>query len=378
MVGGSMGHELAYTAPAGAEEFWERDGGFVYSFVRKQLGPAVMSMDAQDAAADIFERLLVARNAQGQTILEQYSAGYISARTGQSVTWRAFLAGKLSLYIRGKRESIARRDGREILLCDSVSGDGGEKWVELFGGQVWDSYPSLTDEEFTQRMRDYLAVMPDSWEGPGSLYAVFSEVLERVQSGAKATQVSGLSRKETAQALARIRGMLDDALAWQSAVIDVCGVLLSPSEAREALDRLRQATGNHVHRALAGHRLMTEGGTGKNAWYHTFSRAELAMFPGAAVESWEGKIGGAGNGHVKAAVIHGLTRLLLAAGVPEQASPPESPQLPVTAALAPGPVEEAEQVVSRAELLEAELWHITGLDYGKIKAIIAATEKVYA
>lgn len=369
-----MGQDFVYTAPVDAEAFWERDGGFIYSFVRKQLGVTVTPMDAQDAAADIFERLLVARNAQGQTILEQYSAGYISPRTGKPVTWRAFLAGKLSLYIRGKRESIARREGREMLICDSAVGDGGEKWVELFGGQVWDEYPSLTDEEFTQRMRDYLATLPDTWEGPGSLYEVFSEILERIQYGEKATQVAGLSRKETALALARIREMLDDALAQPPVIIDVCGVKLSPSEAREALDRLKAATGNHVHRALAGHRLMTEGGTGKNAWYHAFARAELAAFPEAAVESWEGKVGGAGNGHVKAAVIHGLSRMLLAAGVAE-AEPPAVPEVP---AMAPSPVEEAEQVVSRAELLESELWRITGLDYEKIKAIIAATEKVYA
>lgn len=365
-----MGQDFVYTAPADAEAFWERDGGFIYSFVRKQLGGTVAAHDAEDAAAEIFERLLVARNVHGQGILEQYSAGYISPRTNKPVTWRAFLAGKLSLYIRGKRESIARREGREMLICDSAVGDGGEKWVELFGGQVWDEYPSLTDEEFTQRMRDYLATMPDTWEGPGSLYAVFSEILARIQSGEKATQVAGLSRKETALALARIREMLDDALAQPPAVIDVCGILLSPTEAREALDRLKAATGNHVHRALAGHRLMAEGGTGKSAWYHTFSKAELAMFPEAAVESWEGKVGGAGNGHVKAAVIHGLTRLLLAAGV--------APAEPAPVIAAPSPVEEAEEVVSRAELLEAELWRITGLDYDKIKAIIAATEKVYA
>jgi hypothetical protein len=133
-------------------------------------------------------------------------------------------------------------------------------------------------------------------------------------------------------------------------------VVLSPAEARDALDRLRAAKGNHVHRALAGHKLMAEGPKG---WYHTFSAAELAAYPECGVEALEGKVGGAGAGHVKQAVIHGLARLL--AGVPE-----------------PEPAAEPEPEISKAELLESELWHITGLDSKKIDAIIAAAQKVYA
>jgi hypothetical protein len=348
----------AYTAPADAAELWERDGGFVYSLTRKLLGPEVSAADAEDAAAEIIERLLVSVNDKGETILGQYSAGYVSERTGQPVTWRSFLSGKVARYCRGKRESIARRNGRELLLCDTEAGDGGERWVELFGGRVWDDYPSLTDEEFEQRMRDYLAALPGAWEGPGSLFDVFNEVLDRVKSGERATQVAGLTRKQTALALVRIRELSAAAMAAPPrGPVAVAGVELTLAEARDALDRLRGASGNHVHRALAGHRLMAEG---RKGWYHAFAKAELAAYPGCAVEAWAGKVGGAGNGHVKAAVIHGLQRLL--AGAPEEPEP--APSLP--------------DEVSRAELLEAELWRITGLDAARIDAIIAAAERVYA
>lgn len=357
-----MVQESHYQAPANPGEFWDRDGSYIYSLVRKALGPTVNSQDAEDVAADIFERLLSARNSSGQCILEQYSAGYTSERTGKPVTWRGFLSGKVLLYVRGKREQLSRRTGRELLLCDTQTGDGGERWVDLFGGQVWDDYPSLTDEQFTERMRDCLAAVPDSWDG-GSLFQVFNEILEAVKNGEPVTQVAGLSRKQTAAALVRIRQVVEQADFTQpSGAVTVCGVELTPAEARDALDRLRAATGNHVHRALAGHRLMAEAPKG---WYHDFAQYELATFPDASVDSREGHIGGAGAGHVKEAVIHGLARLL--AGVPD----PE----PETAAV---PEPEGLEQLSREEELESELWHIAGMDGKTVDAIIAAAQRVYA
>jgi hypothetical protein len=376
---GQEGH--VYQAPASADEFWRRDGGFIVSLTRKQLGPGVSQQDAEDAASEIFERLLVARNKDGQGILEQYSAGYTSARTGKPVTWRGFLSGKVALYVRGKRESIARRTGRELLLCDAAIGDGGERWVDLFGGQVWDDYPSLTTEEFTDRMRNYLATVPGTWDGPGSLFEVFNEIIERIKSGERATQVAGLSRKETARALVAIREVLAEAASKPPpGPLSVCGVVLSPAEARDALDRLRAAKGNHVHRALAGHRLMTEGPKG---WYHQLAKAERKAFPDIELEASHGQVGGAGTGHVKEAVCHALTRMLAGTPAPEPEAPARPvlrvvPALKATAKPKPAPAPEPEEDVTRAELLEAELWHITGLDKDHILKIIQAAEKVYA
>lgn len=352
-----MGREFYYQAPASAEEFWDRDGAYLFSFVRKLLGPTVSVQDAEDVAADIFERLLSARNVHDQTILEQYSAGFTSARTGKPVTWRGFLSGKVALYVRGKREQLTRRTGRELLLCDTQAGDGGERWVELFGGQVWDDYPSLTDTEFTERMRDYLATVPDGWDGEGSLFQVFNELLETVKSGEKVTTVAGLSRKDTLAAVARIRAAVAEAAGKPlPGPLEVAGVTLSPAEARDALDRLRAARGNHVHRALGGHRLMLEGPKG---WYHGMAAAELESFPECGVDSRAGQVGGAGAGHVKNAVIHALARLL--AGVPE-----------------PAPEPEPEPEVSREELLESELWHIQGMPAAHVAAVLDAVRKVYA
>lgn len=354
-----MGGQQLYQAPPDLEEFWRRDGGFVQNLVRKLMGPGTSVQDAEDAAADIFEKLLKAKNEAGEMvgILALYDPDKISERTGKNITWRGFLSGNVALRVRGKREQLAHRTGRELLLCDTQAGDGGERWVELFGGQQWDDYPSLTDEQFAERMRNYLALLPD-WEGrPGSLFQVFNEIMELIRLGERVTRVAGLSRKDTAAALARIRQVADSADWYRPfGAIVVEGVALTPAEARDALDRLRASTGNHVHRALAGHRLMLEGPKG---WYHAFAKAELASFPEAAVASREGHIGGAGAGHVKQAVIFGLTRRLAGAPEPEAAAEPEAE-------------------LSREELLEAELWHITGLDAGKIDAIIAAAQKVYA
>lgn len=353
-----------YQAPQNTEEFWAQDGGFVYNLVRKLLGPGVDSHDAEDMAADIFERLLKARNDQGQDILEQYSAGFTSERTGKPVTWRGFLSAKISLYVRGKREQLSKRNGRELLLCDTQTGDGGERWVELFGGKVWDDYPSLTDDQFTQRMRDYLATVPDGWGGGGSLFQVFNEILERIKSGEKVTQVAGLSRKDTLAALARIRQVAEapDFTHPQWGDIVVGGIALTPAEARDALDRLRTAKGNHVHRALAGHRLMTEAPKG---WYHEFAQVELQLFPECGVDSREGRVGGAGAGHVKEAVIHGLARML--AGTPEPEAEPAVQQ-----------EEQPEEETSQEDLFEAELWHIHGLGTETVDAILSAARKVYA
>jgi hypothetical protein len=357
-----MAKELHYQAPQNAEEFWVRDGGYVQNLVRKMLGPGTSAHDAEDVAADIFERLLVARNLDGQGILEQYSAGFTSERTGQPVTWRGFLSGKVSLYVRGKREKLARDHGRELLLCDTQAGDGGERWVELFGGQVWDDYPSLTDEQFTERMRDYLATVPDGWDGGGSLFQVFNEILERVKNGERVTQVAGMSRKDTAAAVSRIRQAVEGA-DWshpQWGDIVVGGIALTPTEARDALDRLRAAKGNHVHRALAGHRLTAEAPKG---WYHEFAQAELQCFPECDVDSREGRVGGGGAGHVKEAVIHGLARML--AGAPEPEPVPAAEDAP-------------EEEVTREDLLESELWHIQGMGREMVDAVISAARKVYA
>ncbi len=70
--------------------------------------------------------------------------------------------------------------------------------------------------------------------------------------------------------------------------------------------------------------------------------------------------------HVKRAVIHRLERLLAEAAGREVPVPRQSPE---PAAL--------EADLTREELLEAELWHIKGLDAAAVDTVLAAVRKFY-
>lgn len=350
-----MGSDSKYSAPADAEEFYRQDGEYVHGLVRK-LGNYQNGTDAQDDAAYIIGRLLTPSKVTGKTVLEQYDPGHVSEHNGKPVTWRAFLSNKVNLYMRGRRESAGRRAGREVLLCDAPAGETGTRWVELFGPAQWDDYEELSDAQVWARFSDYIAALPETWDGPVSLFAVFNEVIELVKSGELNArpgiqQRFGLSKSQASDALARLGEAVQEAAAAQPPLPrEICGVVLSASEVRDALDRLKAATGNHVHRALAGHRLQEEAPKG---WYHEAARAELSAYPEVSGDIAHGKIGGAGTGHVKGAVIHLLERMLAGEAAPEDE-------------------------LSPAELLEFELFHIPGLQPVQVAAVLRAVEKVYA
>jgi hypothetical protein len=352
-----MGESGKYAAPAGADEFYRQDGDYVKGLVRKLLGASGNVQDAEDAASDIMERLLVSVNADGQNALGQYDSGFTSERTGQRVTWRAFLSGKIALYMRGKREQVSRRTGRELLLCDTAAGEGGTRWVELFGGQEWDDYPSLDDDEFCSRMRDYLAVQPEEWDGPG-LLALFDALSRHVMAGDDGFPLHrlGLSKAASRNAMNHLREAAAASVAGRRpGKVTVEGVELSAAEAREAVTLLKAGKGNHVHAPLRNHRLQAEAPKG---WYHPFSAEERRLFPECATDP---QTHSKPADHVKRAVIHRLERLLAEAG---GAAPPEVP-------------EEPEPELTREELLEAELWHIKGLDACGVDAVLGAVRKFY-
>jgi hypothetical protein len=352
-----------YAAPADPEEFYRRDGTYVQGLARKLLGASGNSQDAEDAAADIMERLLVAVNGEGKNALQQYSSSFVSARTGQRVTWRAFLSGKVALYMRGKREQVSKRNGREMLLCDTVTDGAGSRWVELFGGEQWDDYPSLDDNEFCERMRDYLAMLPDTWGGPVSLFSVFSEIAGPLQRDEDVPPLKelGLTRAQAGQALKELGGIIRDGVLGPKlgGKFEVEGVALTAAELREAVELLKAAKGNHVHRPLARHRLQLEGPKG---WYHPFSAEERRLYPDCAIDQQTHK---KPADHVKRAVIHRMERMLAEAGgwaaVPEVTCEVVVPEPEVTS----------------DELLEAELWRIKGLDAAGVDAVLAAVHKVY-
>lgn len=341
-----------YAAPKDAEEFYRRDAAYILGLVRKHLYQNGNVQDAEDAAADIMEKLLTSRNAEGKNALEQYDPDTLSEHTGHNVAWRAFLSAKVMLYIRGKRERISRINGREPLICDTVAGENGTRWVELFGGQAWDDYAVLKDEEFADRMANYLATVPDP--GPVSLFAVFNQILESVKDGEPGLPLHrlGLGRKDARETLGRLREAVRAAAAAPDpGTFDVMGVELSAAEVRDAIDRLKAGRGNHVHTPLRGHRLQAEAARG---WYHPFSQLERQLYPECDTDSRTHR---QPADHVKRAVIHRLERMLAEAGLACSGEPED---------------------VTPDEVLEAELWHIKGLDAEQIDAVLDAVRKVRA
>jgi hypothetical protein len=368
-----MGDFGKYAAPADADEFFRQDGAYVQGLARKLLGAGGNTQDAEDAAADIMERLLVAVNAEGRNALRQYDSSFVSAKTGQRVSWRAFLSGKVALYMRGKREQVSRRSGRELLLCDTVAGEGGSRWVELFGGESWDDYPSLADDQFVGRMRDYLATVPDDWDGPVSLFSLFSEIAGHLKEDGAVPPLSrlGLSRNQAGRAMRELGQAVRDGMAAPAQEkFNVEGVELTAAEVREAVELLRDAKGNHVHRPLAAHRLQLEAPKG---WYHSFSRAERELYPECGMDQQTHK---KPADHVKRAVIHRLERMLAEAapgwkyeGSVLEGVDRKKGYLPAPAAPEPD--------LTREELLEAELWHVKGLDAAAVDTVLAAVRRLY-
>lgn len=341
-----------FIPPADNEELYAKWGERVLGLVRKLLGPGHRQQDIEDVAADIMEKL-VARN-----VIGMYEADHISDHTGKPVTWKAFLSHQVALYVRGKREQVTRRAQREPLWCDITLGDGTTRWAELFGDSVTEEYPSLSDAEEYQRMRDYLALHPAE-PGPCSLLALFDELAERLRNGqplsrAAVQRTFGWSAVSADKYMDALRAALREAVtAPLPPKFDLGVMVLSAAELTAAIDLLRASGGNRVYPAfaLAGHRL---AGAGKK-WYIPFAKEEIRNFPDIRIAKRTHATGHAD--HVKRALIHRLERMVHEAG-------------------GPAPVPEPEEETQR-DLLEAQLWHIPGLSVTQVDAILAAAEDIY-
>lgn len=299
-----------YQAPADAEEFWTRDWTYVCKFVSALLRNG---QESPDVAADIMEKLVTRK------VYELYVPGTVSQHTKRKVSWRAFLSAQVALYVRGKGEQVTRRLYREPLLCDAPAGDGSSRWVEMFGGQVWDDYPSLSDSDFVIRIREQLADLPP-WEGI-SLLALFEEVLSLVKDGEKVT-LSYLRRKFGTAAPGAFT-QLREAISGPVTVpvtYEVGGLQLTAAEVRDAAEALKGWKGNQVRRAFTatGHRLAGAG----TQWYLDFAEEEIAQFPELNVPKKSHKDGHQGFGRVKTALIHRLERMVALVAVPEAVPAP--------------------------------------------------------
>lgn len=339
---------LVYEAPSSVEEFCKRDADYVFRLVRKLVDNTLpASQDAEDIAADILEKLIA------RDVISMYRPDHVSVHNGRNVTWRAFLSAQVSLYVRGKRAQVNRRNEREMLLCDTSVGDGTTRWVEQFGGTSWDDYPSLSRVQVLERLRNYLATVQVSWP----ILTVFEEMVDCVEQSRRFTRVTVQEKFAIRESEAKtwsyvLRNELKKAL--QSPPITerypVGGLLLSAAEVREAANALKRARGNHVLPALteAEHRLAAVGKT----WYLKYAAEEIKLFP----KLDQAPAGGGRHGDkVKKALIHRLERLLVP--VPE--------------------VVEVEPEVSSKELLEFELWRIPGLTSDQVDGVLGVIARFY-
>jgi hypothetical protein len=324
--------------PSSPDEFVRMYRDYVVHLVRK-LG--IPDQDCEDVANDVLEKELKAKNTLGCEvgILALYNPQHEVEFQGErkKVTFRAFLSARVALRVRGKRETIQRRAGRELLICDS-SVDGGQSWIDLFGGAVTDDYSRLDAEEWLAAMRDRLARVPRSSPGDScDLIALFDELVGQIQRTGAIDRAAVQARFDVADTtvtnwMHRLRGIMagGELTAPESRVIG--GVTLTMADIRTALNILRSSTGIMVRQPLAraGHPLARAAA----GWYHPFSKEEIKSFPEIAIDPQTHR---KPAGHVKIAVIHRLERML--GLLMAEALPPE-PEEPLT----------------EWELTEARLW----------------------
>lgn len=340
-----MAAAVAEGTPADAEDLIRRYRDYVVGLVRKLGIPA---QDAEDVANDILARELEVG------VLDMYDPEFVSVHKGEArkVTFRAFLSHRVSLRVRGKRDQIQRRAGREVLICDAPVDEGGSRWIDVFGGAIWDDYSELDAGEFVSRMREYLATVPRrSAEDSCDLVALFDELLRQINEEGQVTAKAirehfGVEDTVASAWLARLRQIMTlagDALPRPEPRV-IGGVTLSLADVRTAITLLRDSRGIMVRQPLerAGHPL---AGAQKD-WYHAFAAEERKLFPELEVDPQTHK---KPAGHVKLAVIHRLERMLGIGMADAEAVPEQSPELPAVP-------EAADEPPTPRELLEARLW----------------------
>jgi hypothetical protein len=340
---------LPSVTPATNEEFIEVYGSYIRRLVQRAHIPWA---EVEDVTSEVILAELTAKNRQGEPvgILALYDPEYRSEQYPDAppISFRQFLSHRVMLRCRGKGETLARRAGRELLLCDTSTPEG-VRWIELFGGHVWDDYPDLDAQEFIRRMREHLATVPSRVTEPGALVELFDELLRQIREEGEVTAGSiterfGISMVAANAWLARLRevvaGTGDELPAPVSYTIS--GITLTPSEIRSAIETLKNAKGIMVKQPLvrAGHPLAQAEDP---EWYHPFSREERQAYPYLEVDPATRQ---KPAGHVKLAVIHRLERMLGMA-LAEQEAPPE-----------PEPPEPVEEEDPRLQQIECELWKL--------------------
>lgn len=281
----------------------------ITTMVWKQLGAYAQHADIEDGVQYILDRF------RTNKVIEQYDPSVVSSYNHKPVTFAAFIKAKIALYCRGLRETLQKRRGRELLVIDTPVETGGERWIDSLAGQV-DDYPSLSDSEVLQRLREGLGRCAPPAGGP-SLVSIFDAMTARHAEGQPMTAHAmrkQLGARDTAEAgewLAELREALRVVASPRR--YEVGGMLLSSADVRAAIDALKGSQGNRVLPAFvdAGHPLAAAGKT----WYLQFAASTRAKYPECRV----GKGGHYEGGHfggVKAQLIYGLEMLIGAEPAP--------------------------------------------------------------
>jgi len=316
----------------------------------------VPDQEADDVLGNIVARLIARK------VLDMYDPGKVVTYGGRKihVTFKAFLSGVVMRYVKGQRDKLGRTAKRELLIADKPQDDTGTTWAELFAGSWFDDYSHLDAQQFISRMRAYLAMVPPIHAEVG-LLELFDELVREVQPdgemsvkavrehfGVPASVVK--ARMDTLQAT--LKGCPEAALpSW-----DVYGVTAGPLEVRAAIEALESAKGIMVAQPLSkcGHPFSKC----PKGWYHQFSAEEIEAYPHIAIDPQTHR---KPAGHVKAAVLHRLRRMLAEAitisGQPNlyPAPAPAPPQPYVCSAVHVG--ETAAEETAR-DLIEAELFRL--------------------
>jgi hypothetical protein len=362
------------TPPAGYGELFEQYGEDIRRLVRRYLGPSAHPEDVDDGLQYIVDRFMA------RDVIGQYKADYVSDYTGEPVKFKAFVMAKVPFYCRGMRETLVRRQGRELQIIDTSGGDeGAVPLIDLLGGTS-DTYPSLSDAVVLDSLRAALAArVPKRGREPVlPLFDALAAQLEagRVVSPGAVRRQFGKTAAEADAWFIELKDALRDitsppppeeappadpvaaadpadaalfAARYEAAGGYRLGGLVLPAvQLRAAADALKVRSGNRVLPVWtdAGHPL---AGAGKT-WYLGFAREAMQVFP-AARTAKGGHYPGGHFGRVKTALIVGLEHL---AGVA------------ATAALRAAAAEEL------WEELEAVMWKLPGFDLGKVDAALEA------
>lgn len=333
--------------PSDYDELAREYGEYIRKLVRSKSRGKVPDSQVDEVCADIMVSLVAA------DVIAQYDPDHPS-----KASFRTFLSRHVMLRLRGQGDKLERRARREVLCCDSA-GETGTTWLELHGEARSDDYSHIDVAETCRAARAYIASLPV--QGTCDLAAVFDVVAAAGLAGEDRlthaiSEAFSVASTTAGVWLRRLREAVAASATAPPVTYSIAhaGVTLTGRQVQEAVALLSADKSTNVIHCLrkAGHPLAA----GAEGWYYPFAREEQAAYPECKFEPGTRK---KHRGHVKAAVIHRLTRI--ASGIPDAEQ--------VT------PVAEADSQPTLLEALEFELHHLTR-DQAAVERILSMARQL--